>query len=498
MQRLRLLILLLALAHLSAVADPTDSLRLATQNGAKFIIHRVVKGETLSGLAARYHVDESQLLSANPMVSDQVHAGQLLKVPLNENYYGQRTVAPVVPLAGERFPLATAPAATAEAPKHEVAKVNANPDYKVYVVASPQTVWHLAESFGVDPGDVITLNNLKNYHLKEGQKVKIPMAPLAAVPAPKPAPEPVVAKAQPVPPPPAPKPVERKMIPMESSSRQVAVVKKDSVIPKPTPAPVVVARQTPVPPPAPAPVVVARQLDQDSMSMVIIKKQRRMEELTRLDSEYIHPKGIAYKVFDYKETNYQFDVFTLKMAEENAVDVNTVYQRAGVGTKDQTHVVKRGETLQSIARKYKVSATDLVNWNGLLAYRVREGQELTINTARASLPPYVRTIPRQKNMNGQLVSEENITGLGVYDPKNKRTGVYVNGITPGKYVYIRSLDTYDEHFARVIGPLPKGLPQGTVILLDAICAKYLNMGHSVANVELMLDLTRKAEETSQK
>ncbi len=45
-----------------------------------------------------------------------------------------------------------------------------------------------------------------------------------------------------------------------------------------------------------------------------------------------------------------------------------------------THVVQHGESLRDIARKYNVSATDIKRWNNMRRAKVKEGQELVIET----------------------------------------------------------------------------------------------------------------------
>ena len=50
------------------------------------------------------------------------------------------------------------------------------------------------------------------------------------------------------------------------------------------------------------------------------------------------------------------------------------------GTTTKTHVVKKGETLSSIAKKYGCTTTDLKNWNGLKSNTVKVGQKLTIKS----------------------------------------------------------------------------------------------------------------------
>jgi len=45
---------------------------------------------------------------------------------------------------------------------------------------------------------------------------------------------------------------------------------------------------------------------------------------------------------------------------------------------ETTHLVRRGDTLVEIAKRYGVSVTDLKKWNGLRSSMIRPGQELTI------------------------------------------------------------------------------------------------------------------------
>lgn len=476
-------------------ADPMDSLRLELRNGSKYIIHRVSKGETLAALATRYSCEEARILRANPLVTDAIYSGQILRIPLNETRYGIQTISPVVPLSGPRFPVNKEPVPINPVPKPVLEPETApqtkqppatpNPDYKVYVVASPQTVWHLAESFGVEPGDIIALNNLKNYKLKEGQRVKIPLSSLALVPEKKP--EPLVQKK---PEPVTPPKVEPKPLPVEGNRRVVVTPPKDSIR--------VVAKVSPVPIKPKPTIVTPAKLNADSLAMAAIKKQRRIESLSSMDQEYHSEKGIAYKVFDYSEPDQITDPYTAQLAEANAISVTSIYPNKGVGKKSQTHVVKQSETLHGIANQYKVSVSDLINWNGMEKYQVRVGQELSINSERALESPYERSLAKQKNLNGMEVMESSIKGLGIYNPANKQVGVYVNNISPGKFVYLRNLENFEEHYSQVLGPLPKGLPSGTVILLDADCAKNLDMDQSLTHIELLVSLVKSGSTSGQK
>lgn len=508
MYRVFVLITIQFILWSSVQAAPKDSLRLEKRDGNTYIIHRVVKNESLTSLAKRYSVAEAELLSINPMVTEKVYAGQLLKVPVNTARYGNVQAPEVKALTASRLPLAQtlppptktnsepvqAPIAAAVVPaKKEVekpkeiekpaketfvpeptvidfdsnktmlayAKQELQPQpsgksiatYKTYVVASPQSVQQVANTFSVDPNDIILANNLKNYKLKEGQKIKIPVYG----PAPKVSPV-LAAEPQPVV---KPKP--------EPKSKQVSQPPAKSAAPK-----VAVSSNT---------------MQGDSITRE--RKARALARIAMLDSAYVHPDGVSYVVFNYKQTDYQYDAYTLRMAEENAIDLQHTNQRAGYGGKDIVHAVKRGETLQSIARKYRISATDIINWNGLLTYRVREGQDLVINSARADVSPYQRTTISKTKMPGNThLYEEVIKGLAFFDEEKDLPGVYVNGVEKGKFIYILNRDNYRETFARVLGPMPAEMPVGTVIYLGNQAAHELRIDTEVAHIEMWFGLFR--------
>jgi LysM repeat protein len=253
------------------------------------------------------------------------------------------------------------------------------------------------------------------------------------------------------------------------------------------------------PPPPPAEVIsmapakieekkIAIPLNRDSLFLADLKRKRNMEQFLKMDSAYIHPDGIAYKPFDYKQDNYNYDLFSTLTAEENAIVVPNTNQTAGAGDAKKTHVVKKDETIQAVAKKYGISVTDLINWNGLLTYRIRAGQELTINASRADISPYVRTLPTQKQAQQPKVTEGvlgyiKMAGLAQYKEKQSfARGIYTNAAEKGRFVYLVNRDNFKEHFARVIGPLPAGTPKDVVAILDPESATQLAISKSMMRI----------------
>jgi membrane-bound lytic murein transglycosylase D len=53
-------------------------------------------------------------------------------------------------------------------------------------------------------------------------------------------------------------------------------------------------------------------------------------------------------------------------------------KKGGTAEKKTRYIVKRGETLASIAKKFNVATADLQRWNNLSGSRIQPGHKLTI------------------------------------------------------------------------------------------------------------------------
>jgi LysM repeat protein len=65
----------------SVTATPADTTAASLPDHAPATIHTVVKGDTLSGLSARYRVPMSSIMSANRMTDDKVILGRKMVIP---------------------------------------------------------------------------------------------------------------------------------------------------------------------------------------------------------------------------------------------------------------------------------------------------------------------------------------------------------------------------------------------------------------------------------
>jgi LysM repeat protein len=507
---------------------PQDSIRIERRDANTFIIHRVIKNEGLTQLAKRYGVSESAILSSNPLLSEKPYQGQLLKIPLNTEKYGDLKAPEIKPLVQSSLPIATTLPTSNDTEKVEDKVVlSATPEvktevkcsgrpiatYNTYVVSSPQTVQQVANSFSVDANDIIRENDLQIYKLKVGQKIKIPVYSDAPIAISTEKSVQTVAKkeqettinelpvlaAKPIQTKPdldAPKPAPTKTVlaKKELDEPKGATTKKVEIKVKPLPE--VLATKIVKKEESPKQVEAAPVEQSKPLTAAQLKKKSALANIDYLDSTYTHPDGVVYKLFDYRQMDYQFDTKLLRIAEENAIEVEGVNQSKGHGNKKTIHVVKREESLQSIALKYKVSATDIINWNGLLNYRVREGQELVINSERASISPYLRTVVTQATVNPTTsFYEKTIKGFAYYDTKKTFKGIYVNDVEKGKFITIQNRDNYEKTIARVIGPLPAGLPKGTIVLIDGPTALDLKVENEKINIQIWINAVTKDSET---
>jgi membrane-bound lytic murein transglycosylase D len=71
----------------------------------------------------------------------------------------------------------------------------------------------------------------------------------------------------------------------------------------------------------------------------------------------------------------------------NYIKTDTAMTSLAITAVKTTHVVKKGETITTISRRYKCSVTDIRAWNGLKSNTLRPGQKLTIYTpGKAPMP----------------------------------------------------------------------------------------------------------------
>lgn len=167
--------------------DYTYETQVVTKN------HRVRKGESLGKIASKYGTTVAALKKANNLKNNNLRVGQNIKVRVREQVKVYRKVeidsAEMAEADSLAVSAAVAPATekpkSAEKPKEDRKKKKAEPvreedenEYDNYTgthrVKSGESLYIIAENYGITVNDLKEANNLRNNNLKAGQKLKVP------------------------------------------------------------------------------------------------------------------------------------------------------------------------------------------------------------------------------------------------------------------------------------------------------------------------------------
>lgn len=121
-----------------AISIPQDSVGIRVINNSNYIIHKVDKGETLYALSRRYDVGVQQIIDANPGSKKGLNTGQELKIP----YKGP-------------------------------AKIEQKDQKIVHTVKSGESLYVIAQKYGVSVNNIKKWNGLKNNTISIGKRLAI-------------------------------------------------------------------------------------------------------------------------------------------------------------------------------------------------------------------------------------------------------------------------------------------------------------------------------------
>ncbi|MCC6384594.1 MAG: LysM peptidoglycan-binding domain-containing protein [Bacteroidia bacterium] len=125
-----------------------SSTKYKWMKGEKFLIHKVVAKETWSGLARKYNITMSDLMQANPGVTD-LKIGQILNVPIKQEAAGK-----------------------SEENKNEQKKPTGTAAI-YYTIKPRETLFTIAKNNNTTPDNLKKWNAIEDNNIKAGQKIII-------------------------------------------------------------------------------------------------------------------------------------------------------------------------------------------------------------------------------------------------------------------------------------------------------------------------------------
>ncbi len=583
-------ILVLVLLSFCSMANPLDSLRLDQKNGKKYIIHRVKVKETVSSLASYYQVEELAIMEANPLITEGVKRGMVVRIPLNIERYGNIEIKPLVPLfdiTANKAPIETITikkedrpivnstpspdtkqepkqAVKADEPKPEITKVQ-NPTVVMpgkmlkeinkdgirkifYKVGNGETLKDIALKFNTTEKSIASTNMISSGSVTGGQIIKIETEETKPqiVEAPKNEIKDIKVEKEPK------NPIKETYT--EAKSAVNELVKKDNkpIVPQTSNNTDNINNSKFVVKIIANKKYILHTTNSDKETYELLAKKylvsvKNIRESNNLRGSKLRNKQLVKipvtdeilaqlngntkdKYVANKSNNKQDnstntyqtrssvndssrfnwgDIITVKEEdisflkkksddEAKLMVLNDVHANGGGSTEEKySHPVLKGETIESIAKKYSISVSDLANWNGLWDHRVREGMELIVNAKRARKPYYalnsisseqVKTI--KSHDNSSLVEDINEKGLCHYNDDSKFIGVLHKTAPVGTLIMIENTDNFKKRFFTTTGVLKDTNNVDIIIQIDNQVAKELDINNPFTNVKLRFGLVQ--------
>ena len=173
------------------------------------------------------------------------------------------------------------------------------------------------------------------------------------------------------------------------------------------------------------------------------------------------------------------------------INANELHANTNVGDTKVgfTHSVLAGETIELIAKKYKISISDIANWNNLNQNKIRVGQELIVNYKRANLP-YLLANSMSPELTKKLKNTDKTASVKFVEEKGlcflsdeNFMGIAHRNAPVGTLLLLTSTENYKKIYVRVTSVLANSNAD-VIIQVDKHTAKEMAFNSSLTNVLL--------------
>lgn len=349
-------------------------------NPANIKYHRVLRGDNIAAIAAKYEVTEDDIKKWNGLKSSYLKSGRNLKIKISDSSLAVKDTLSK-PTVKEDVAIAIPPKEVKVKPQYVLEKVTVQKDVvKYYKVKSGDNLGEIADKYEVSVSEIKKWNKIKGSNIQPGEKLKI--------------------------------------IKNEKVTTTVRKEIKNPIVNETKEA----VAETPV-------VKKAKTEKLKTIDTVKEKTQNKLYTVVKNDGLYSIAKAHNVKPEDIKkwnnlsDDNVKLGMQLLLTAPENEAIV--------VETKNIEHVVAKGEYLGAIARKYKISIDELRELNHIEGNSVVAGTKLIVGKTPANTFVETEKTKQQVALVNKKVKEKIYQvqpGDSLYKISKKFPGVTISDI----------------------------------------------------------------------
>jgi LysM repeat protein len=183
------------------------------------------------------------------------------------------------------------------------------------------------------------------------------------------------------------------------------------------------------------------------------------------------------------------------LTEKSAIDitkeknVNELRSNSGKNKAVSTHYVLAGETIERIAKKYKISVSDIANWNNLVKNKIKVGQELIVSS-KSEDNSYVPLISLDSKSDKQIKNSDKSGSFRYVEEKGlclttdeNFIGIAHRNAPVGTLLLLTSTENYKKIYVRVTSILVNS-NEDIIIQVDNETATELAFNSNLTNVLL--------------